>query len=63
MKTKKVKIDAHGLLKKVKLANPVVHHLTNLVTIYDCANIVKALGAVINGNPVCQMMDKLGYHL
>lgn len=45
MKTKKVKIDAHGLLKKVKLANPVVHHLTNWVTIYDCANIVKALGA------------------
>ena len=33
------------LLTKVKTAQPVVHHLTNWVTIYDCANVVKVLGA------------------
>ena len=41
----KIKISAHALLKKVKETKPVIHHLTNWVTIYDCANIVKALGA------------------
>ncbi len=41
----KTKIDAYRLLKKIKQDKPVVHHLTNWVTIYDCANIVKALGA------------------
>ncbi|MDD5259447.1 MAG: hydroxyethylthiazole kinase [bacterium] len=33
------------LLDKVRKQKPIVHHLTNWVTIYDCANIVKALGA------------------
>jgi hydroxyethylthiazole kinase len=33
------------LLAKVRTAQPVVHHLTNWVTIYDCANVVKVLGA------------------
>lgn len=42
---KKIKIDAYGLLKRVREAKPVVHHMTNWVTIYDCANIVKVLGA------------------
>ena len=42
---KKIKIDAYALLEKVRTQNPVVHHLTNWVTIYDCANIVKVLGA------------------
>jgi hydroxyethylthiazole kinase len=42
---KKIKIDAYRLLEKVKTSKPVVHHLTNWVTIYDCANIVKVLGA------------------
>lgn len=41
----KIKIDAYGLLEKVREQKPVVHHLTNWVTIYDCANIVKVLGA------------------
>jgi hydroxyethylthiazole kinase len=41
----KIKIDAHGLLEKIRTRRPVVHHLTNWVTIYDCANIVKVLGA------------------
>lgn len=32
-------------LEKVREEKPLVHHLTNWVTIYDCANIVKAFGA------------------
>ena len=32
-------------LAKVRVEKPVVHHLTNWVTIYDCANVVKVLGA------------------
>lgn len=42
---KKIKIDAYALLEKIRANKPVVHHLTNWVTIYDCANIVKILGA------------------
>jgi hydroxyethylthiazole kinase len=38
-------LDIFGLLTKVRAAQPVVHHLTNWVTIYDCANVVKVLGA------------------
>lgn len=41
----KMRIDAYSLLEKVRCNKPVVHHLTNWVTIYDCANIVKVLGA------------------
>jgi hydroxyethylthiazole kinase len=44
----KIKVDAYSLLAKIRTNKPVVHHLTNWVTIYDCANIVKALG----GSPV-----------
>jgi len=44
----KIKINAYSLLGKIRENKPVVHHLTNWVTIYDCANIVKALG----GSPV-----------
>lgn len=33
------------LLAEVRRAAPIVHHLTNWVTIYDCASIVKAFGA------------------
>jgi hydroxyethylthiazole kinase len=45
MKLAKIKIDAYTLLEKVKTNKPVIHHLTNWVTIYDCANIVKVMGA------------------
>lgn len=38
-------LDAHRLLEQVRLHQPVVHHLTNWVTIYDCAQVVKVLGA------------------
>lgn len=38
-------VDAYALLERVRNKKPVVHHLTNWVTIYDCANVVKTLGA------------------
>ncbi len=33
------------LLNRVRQQKPVVHHLTNWVTIYDCAQVLKTLGA------------------
>jgi len=42
---KKTKIDAYSLLERIRQYKPLIHHLTNWVTIYDCANIVKVLGA------------------
>lgn len=38
-------VNAALLLRRVREHQPVVHHLTNWVTIYDCANVVKVLGA------------------
>jgi len=38
-------MNIYELLEKVRSQKPVVHHLTNWVTIYDCALIVKSLGA------------------
>jgi hydroxyethylthiazole kinase len=38
-------VDAYEMLERVRRQKPVVHHLTNWVTIYDCAQIVKCLGA------------------
>lgn len=38
-------LNAYELLERVRRREPVVHHLTNWVTIYDCAQIVKTLGA------------------
>jgi len=42
---KKAVLDSAALLERVRSRKPVVHHLTNWVTIYDCANVVKTLGA------------------
>jgi len=38
-------MEIYELLEKVRKEKPLVHHLTNWVTIYDCANIVKVFGA------------------
>jgi len=38
-------MDVFPLLRRVRDQQPLVHHLTNWVTIYDCANIVKVFGA------------------
>jgi hydroxyethylthiazole kinase len=40
-----VKYSASDILEKVRLQKPIVHHITNWVTTYDCANIVKVFGA------------------
>jgi hydroxyethylthiazole kinase len=37
--------NSGDLLTKVRAESPLVHHLTNWVTIYDCAQVVKSLGA------------------
>jgi len=34
------------LLKKIRDTKPLVHHITNWVTIYDCANMTRAFGAL-----------------
>lgn len=33
-------------VKKIKEQKPLIHHITNWVTIYDCANVVRAIGAL-----------------
>ncbi|MGB3908714.1 MAG: hydroxyethylthiazole kinase [Methanomethylovorans sp.] len=33
-------------LKKIKEIRPLIHHITNWVTIYDCANITRTFGAL-----------------
>jgi len=38
-------MQIYKLLEKVRSQKPVVHHLTNWVTIYDCAQVVKSFGA------------------
>lgn len=40
-----MKPTASELLDRVRRQKPVVHHLTNWVTIYDCAQVLKTLGA------------------
>jgi len=40
-----MKPTAYDLLERVRQQQPVVHHLTNWVTIHDCAQVVKSLGA------------------
>jgi hydroxyethylthiazole kinase len=37
---------AYELLAKIKEEKPLVHHITNWVTIYDCANMTRAFGAL-----------------
>jgi hydroxyethylthiazole kinase len=38
-------MKAYLYLEAVRRKSPVVHHLTNWVTIYDCAQVVKSFGA------------------
>lgn len=38
-------MDIYSNLEKVRSEKPLVHHITNWVTIYDCAQIVKSFGA------------------
>ena len=34
------------ILEKIRREKPLIHHITNWVTIYDCANITRAFGAL-----------------
>jgi hydroxyethylthiazole kinase len=36
----------YELLLSIKEKRPLIHHITNWVTIYDCANITRAIGAL-----------------
>lgn len=38
--------EATKLLDKVRKEKPLIHHITNWVTIYDCANMTRAFGAL-----------------
>lgn len=40
-----IKLEVVELLKKLKKKNPLVHNITNYVTVNDCANILLAIGA------------------
>ena len=39
-------MQIYSLLEKVRKTKPLVHHITNWVTIYDCANITRTIGAL-----------------
>ena len=39
-------MNISDILGKVREKKPLVHHITNWVTIYDCANIVRSIGAL-----------------
>ena len=39
-------VDVAGLLAKVRKEKPLIHHITNWVTIYDCAAVTRAIGAL-----------------
>lgn len=39
-------IGSFELFLKMRLQKPLVHHITNWVTIYDCANVTRAFGAL-----------------
>jgi len=41
-------VNVFSVLEKVRRQQPLVHHLTNWVTIFDCAQIVKSFG----GSPI-----------
>ena len=39
-------METANILSQIREQKPLVHHITNWVTIYDCANIVRAIGAL-----------------
>jgi hydroxyethylthiazole kinase len=38
--------DVYGMLEKVREKRPLIHHITNMVTIYECAAITRDFGAL-----------------
>ncbi len=48
--------EGQDLLQKVRERKPIVHHITNYVTVNDCANIVLALGgSPIMADEICEV--------
>ena len=45
-RTKGVSYVIYDILTRVRQQKPLVHHITNWVTIYDCANITRMIGAL-----------------
>ena len=41
-----MKKDIFCILEKVRKDKPLIHHITNWVTIYDCANMTRTFGAL-----------------
>lgn len=39
-------LQLYELLKRIRTTNPLIHHITNWVTIADCANIVRLTGGL-----------------
>lgn len=39
-------LDVFSMAEKIRETKPLVHHITNWVTIYDCANVVRTIGAL-----------------
>ena len=38
--------QVYELLDRIRAKKPLIHHITNWVTIYDCANITRTIGAL-----------------
>jgi hydroxyethylthiazole kinase len=38
--------EIFSVLERLKESKPLVHHMTNWVTIYDCANVTRVIGAL-----------------
>jgi hydroxyethylthiazole kinase len=41
-----IAMDAYRILQNIRKTKPLVHHITNWVTIYDCAAITRSFGAL-----------------
>jgi hydroxyethylthiazole kinase len=39
-------LNVYNILEAVRSRKPLIHHITNWVTIYDCANITRVVGAL-----------------
>jgi hydroxyethylthiazole kinase len=39
-------LDAYETLRNIRREKPLVHHITNWVTIYDCAHLTRCVGAL-----------------
>ena len=53
--------QARGVIQRVRDGRPLVHHITNYVTVNDCANIVLAIGAApVMADDIGEVADIVG---